>query len=837
MRKTKLVYRSALIGEVLRQIHDLAPTPITIVILGETGVGKEMIARYIHDCSDRADKKYMTLNCGGLLTDAAQAELFGSVPGAYTGVLSKVKPGIFEEVEGGTVFLDEIGELAPSLQAALLRVIQEHAVRRTGSAAEIPVDFRLICATNQDLVTHPTFRSDFLYRISGCKIVVPPLRQHLEDIDVLVPHFIDEYKEKCGKTGTLTSEAFQALRSYGWPGNVRELKAVVELTLAVYKGSGDIGPDDIRFPLAGVGSAPSGFLADLTRWELRLFYRLTEDERRRYEALRRHGFIESEAAKSLGVTRGALNNYLLDPIHANLKQLCDEGRKGIWTKKLEDEIKKLGRSDRFLGELVNKSRPSSHDVPFVIPRVQLEQKELTQWLPHAAYRILLVFPRHGQDTVTITRKKVAGEMCCVLQVDLTDQTIGIYNNDGKKFLRKEFMLADKATRDLLYRASAQVHKLLMERPHSDEEQTFSWKQLAGRLNVPFRWTSGGILAIAEYKGKEWVVLFFRDIPPVGWNVGNGAAGIAKELTDLEFLIGREFAEELMLLNQVPRPGPLGAMQFAFKDPYRYALLNPDRHDAHQLTEFMQVHQILRSEHDQIKIEINADESEQREAKRIYSVKHYPIVVRDGGERFNTGGVIWSLNPLECGIEAIRLYRFKMTEPEWLVDGEIFPAPWSPAKWLIRRPVILLNLEFLREQFANRGNSFGDVLDEAGSEECKRLDGSPKEGEDFILFVDFDGNDIDLREHRLGKIAEEFADNALRLTEAEVDRDRVDEVEELRRTQEALESERAQIHSWLEGYRQPFNEAHVSGRLESERLRTLCPVTWKTLELAFQNKYL
>jgi two-component system response regulator HydG len=227
--------------ELRRRIGRVAPSDATVLILGESGTGKELVARAVHRNSLRALKPFVAISCAALTETLLESELFGHEKGAFTGALGQ-KMGKLEAARGGTVFLDEIGEVPMQIQAKLLRVLQQREVERVGGMKAIPLDFRLIAATNRNLeeaVRKGAFRQDFFYRLNVVTLQTPSLRSRCEDILPLAQHFVARYGEKCGrKIGGISPEARTLLRAYQWPGNVRELENAIER--AVVLGSGDM---------------------------------------------------------------------------------------------------------------------------------------------------------------------------------------------------------------------------------------------------------------------------------------------------------------------------------------------------------------------------------------------------------------------------------------------------------------------------------------------------------------------------------------------------------------------------------------------------------------------
>jgi formate hydrogenlyase transcriptional activator len=226
-----IVGSSAALGEVLDQVRTVAPTDSTVLIEGETGTGKELIARAIHENSGRRGRPFVKLNCAAIPLGLLESELFGHEKGAFTGAVSQ-RIGRFEAANGGTLFLDEIGDIPLELQAKLLRVLQEQEFERLGSTYTHRVNVRVVAATNQDLaklVVEKLFRMDLYYRLDVFPIALPPLRQRSEDIPMLAAHFADKYAERMGKRiEMIPSDAMEALSHYAWPGNIRELQNFIE---------------------------------------------------------------------------------------------------------------------------------------------------------------------------------------------------------------------------------------------------------------------------------------------------------------------------------------------------------------------------------------------------------------------------------------------------------------------------------------------------------------------------------------------------------------------------------------------------------------------------------
>ncbi|MEK7381121.1 MAG: sigma 54-interacting transcriptional regulator, partial [Gemmatimonadota bacterium] len=225
--------------EVLKLAEVVAPTGSTVLIQGESGTGKEVVARYIHNLSARADAPFLSINCGALPENLLESELFGHVKGSFTGAV-RDKQGLFAAARGGTFFMDEVGEMPPSLQIKLLRVLQEREVIPVGATEAIPVDVRIVAATNRDLeeeVRRGHFRSDLFYRLNVIAMELPPLRDRKEDLILLIEHTLQELaSDRDGEPKALSAEALDAVVVYDWPGNVRELQNALEHAVVLTKG-------------------------------------------------------------------------------------------------------------------------------------------------------------------------------------------------------------------------------------------------------------------------------------------------------------------------------------------------------------------------------------------------------------------------------------------------------------------------------------------------------------------------------------------------------------------------------------------------------------------------
>jgi formate hydrogenlyase transcriptional activator len=255
----EIVGKSEALRRVLEQVETVAPTDSTVLIYGETGTGKELIARAVHNLSSRQSSSFVKLNCAAIPTGLLESELFGHERGAFTGAISQ-RIGRFELAHRGTMFLDEIGEVPLELQPKLLRVLQEREFERLGSTRTLRTDARLIAATNrnlEELVSEQKFRSDLYYRLNVFPVRVPSLRERPEDIPLLVRHFVQQFSRRISKViDTIPSEAMTTLVRYSWPGNIRELQNVIERAVILTTGPVlKVPSDDLRSP-NGVTHAP-----------------------------------------------------------------------------------------------------------------------------------------------------------------------------------------------------------------------------------------------------------------------------------------------------------------------------------------------------------------------------------------------------------------------------------------------------------------------------------------------------------------------------------------------------------------------------------------------------
>ncbi len=296
-----IVAQSEAMRAIFATIEDVAPTAAPVLICGESGVGKELVAQAVHYASDRAHGPFIALNCGAQSETLLESELFGHEKGAFTGAV-QARRGRLEMAGGGTLFLDEIGDIAPKMQVSLLRVLEEKKFQRVGGNQWIETDFRLVSATHRDLpqlIREGRFREDFFYRINVIRIHLPPLRDRLEDVPALADHFIGRYARETGKRILgLTQRALGMLTAYRWPGNVRELRNVIERAVVLARGQ-MIGAEELSFVEAGADACRLG---TLTLQEMEISHLRG--------ALETCGWNVSRAARQLDIDRGTLTRKM-----------------------------------------------------------------------------------------------------------------------------------------------------------------------------------------------------------------------------------------------------------------------------------------------------------------------------------------------------------------------------------------------------------------------------------------------------------------------------------------------------------------------------------------------
>src|SRR5262249_15708981 len=294
-----------LMRQVLKQVEKVAPSESTVLILGETGTGKELIARALHRRSKRANRAFVRVNCAAIPQSLIASELFGHEKGAFTGALQR-RIGRFEAADGGTLFLDEIGDLPMETQIALLRVLQEKEFERVGSNHPIKIDVRLIAATNRDLpavVAAGTFRQDLFYRLNVVPIAIPPLRERAEDISLLVEYFVGRFAKGSGKNiRHIGKHTMEQLKAYDWPGNIRELQNVVERAVILSETETFIVDESWLKGASTDSSSPAGSSA-LSGREVEMIQAALRES---------HGRISgpSGAAAKLGIPRQTLESKI-----------------------------------------------------------------------------------------------------------------------------------------------------------------------------------------------------------------------------------------------------------------------------------------------------------------------------------------------------------------------------------------------------------------------------------------------------------------------------------------------------------------------------------------------
>jgi DNA-binding NtrC family response regulator len=309
LRSGPIIGQSRAIERVIDQVQRVASTPrTTVLVTGESGVGKELVARAVHENSARCEGPFVALNCAALAENLLEAELFGYEPGAFSGAHPKGHEGLIAAAEGGTLFLDEIGELAPEMQAKLLRVLQERVYRRVGGSEDRHTEVRFVASTNRDLgrqVEVGAFREDLFYRLNVLSIVVPPLRERREDVPELALHFLELFRREFGREYTgFEPEALEALVAHPWKGNIRELRNAIERG-ALRTDGGDISRANLGLEDGPVTTSPTELGLELATFSLRGME----------EQLIRRALVEaqgnrSRTARMLGVNRTTLYNKL-----------------------------------------------------------------------------------------------------------------------------------------------------------------------------------------------------------------------------------------------------------------------------------------------------------------------------------------------------------------------------------------------------------------------------------------------------------------------------------------------------------------------------------------------
>ncbi|KAF1069387.1 sigma-54 dependent transcriptional regulator [Variovorax sp.] len=327
IRATAQVFQDARSAALLERIRMVAPSDANVLIIGETGTGKELIARHVHDLSRRSSRPFVAVNCGAFSESLVESELFGHEKGAFTGAFA-AKTGWFEAANGGTLFLDEIGDLPLSIQVKLLRVLQEREVVRLGSRKSVPIDVRVVAATNvrlQDAVAAGHFREDLFYRLHVVHLALPRLRERPGDILPLARHFIEEYRRRLGYGPVrLDESAERKLAEHAWPGNIRELENVIHHALLISQ-NGVLGADDLQLSSLHIQRRPAqaepaeqaspqqaleGVLREFFNEPCELMFERIEETvmRTAFEFCHRN---QVQAAKLLGISRNVLRSRLI----------------------------------------------------------------------------------------------------------------------------------------------------------------------------------------------------------------------------------------------------------------------------------------------------------------------------------------------------------------------------------------------------------------------------------------------------------------------------------------------------------------------------------------------
>ncbi len=469
---------------------------------------------------------------------------------------------------------------------------------------------------------------------------------------------------------------------------------------------------------------------------------------------------------------------------------------GIWLRHLKPRRKLTDRETDIVESFDffrSKDSRWKHKRPCFIEREDLQRKSFwTNW----AFSIVTVF---GNDKVEQQVTQVEGRSRWVLHVNLMNESYGIYSNDGKGFLKARFLTRNEGAHAEVERRS----RLINESMHPGQGRRRNWKWNDSGCQLPIRWASGGFMSVVRYRQAYWVLLSFRDITPVGLNVANGASETKDEYKDPKVLIGREFCEEVVVLSGSPgKDAELSQREFATQDSFA-RFVN---------TKFAKEHANLRRTHDGFTI------SPVRNPTRPVKFMDTPFdvdITYHGPASEHThevlDNVVYTINPAEFGIEVVKLAKFNMDDEEYVIEGEVSPS----RQVLIRQIPILLRLSYLSEVFTRNG-SLGTIQGAGNSVDGKMMDEVPQEH-----CVIFDA-DVSLREVRRVKIRHDLATSSL-------DDD----------SRSKLQWELDRIDRWLERWGEAVANAKrdgLRGDRESEReLRTLCPVTWKTLELAFVHK--
>ena len=318
VRAKALVFEDPKSRALLRRLEQIAPSDATVLITGETGTGKEIVARHVHELSRRRDRTFLAVNCGALTESLIESELFGHERGSFTGATER-RIGRFEAADHGTLFLDEIGEISPAIQVKLLRFLETKAIERVGGSKPIELDVRLVAATNRNLeqmVREGKFREDLFFRLNVVRITMPPLRERPEDIPLLLAHFLKLFSQENGLPGlTVEPGAMATLQAYPWPGNIRELRNFCENAVVLHRGTSlsefDLDPKfrGTAAPAGAVGSIDGGAAPRNTAQSGSLS--VEENEKRLLrEALIKARGNRTKAAEFMGISRRTLHRKI-----------------------------------------------------------------------------------------------------------------------------------------------------------------------------------------------------------------------------------------------------------------------------------------------------------------------------------------------------------------------------------------------------------------------------------------------------------------------------------------------------------------------------------------------
>lgn len=434
--------------------------------------------------------------------------------------------------------------------------------------------------------------------------------------------------------------------------------------------------------------------------------------------------------------------------------------------------------------------------PVFIKRAHLERKSF--W-PHWEFSIITIL-KPGKFAINVTKSRTDNRFKrWIMDVDLVDESFGIYNNAGKRFLREKFRIPSAL--ETMNKLSQIFFDVL--NTETESGSSVRWGE-AGEI-LPLRWVSGGFLPIIEFKNRHWVMLFFRDISPIGLNIAIGASENKSEYKDLHKLIGREFSEETVLLVSEPRPGGYVPQQRFTVE--QFGIDNSQPISEYVNPEFVEKHNLLRKLHDGIDIEILNNEDGRpitpiRTPFRV-NLKYHSPDLRSVDKKY-IKNVLFSINPFEFGVEIVWLCKFQLQEGEYILDGEYDLG----RDYLVRQPVVLLSMDFLKQVYM-KDHTLGQKIDGSDS---KLLPEIPKEH--IIIY----NQDIELRKRRLKNLETIIKSSTF-----------------IRSEKDNLVYEKKRIEKWLSDYQEPFTLHEMKAKISFEALRTLCPVTWKSLELIFLHK--